>query len=72
MAFECKAKASTEKVKVCYLQYVHTKGKLCIPSTHTSQNSFNKWIKISSLEITIFDLRMVVKSGLDFFYFKIQ
>jgi hypothetical protein len=30
--------------------------------------SFNKWIKISSLEITIFDLR--IKSGLEFFVLK--
>ena len=37
---------------------------------HTSQNSFNKWTKISSLEITIFDLKMKVKSGLEFFILK--
>ena len=37
---------------------------------HTSQNSFNKWTKISSLEITIFDLKMMVKSGLEFFILK--
>ena len=35
--------------------------------THTSQNSFNKWTKISSLEIDIFDLKMMMKSGLDIF-----
>ena len=37
---------------------------------HTSQNSFNKWTKISSLEINIFDLKMMVKSGLEFFILK--
>ena len=29
-----------------------------------------KWNKISSLEIDIFDLRMMMKSGLEFFIFK--
>ena len=33
---------------------------------HTSQNSFNKWTKISSLKIIIFELKMMVKSGLEF------
>ena len=37
---------------------------------HTSQNSFNKWTKISSLEIDIFDLKMMLKSGLEFFILK--
>ena len=37
---------------------------------HTSKNSFNKWTKISSFEITIFDLKMMVKSGLEFFILK--
>ena len=36
--------------------------------THTSQNSFDKWTKISSLEIDIFDLKMMMKSGLDIFF----
>ena len=31
---------------------------------------FNKWTKISSLEIDIFDLKMMVKSGLEFFMLK--
>ena len=35
---------------------------------HTSQNSFYKWTKISSLQITIFYLKMMVKSGLDFLF----
>ena len=35
---------------------------------HTSQNSFYNWTKSSSLEINIFDLEMMVKSGLDFFF----
>ena len=35
---------------------------------HTSWNSFYKWTKISSLEITIFYLKMMVKSGLDFLF----
>ena len=33
---------------------------------HTSQSSFYKWTKISSLESTIFYSKMMVKSGLDF------
>ena len=39
---------------------------------HTNLNSLYNWTKISSLEIDIFDLKMMVKSGLDFFYFEIQ
>ena len=38
------------------------------PTTHTSCNSFYKWTKISSLEIIIFYLKMMVKSGLEFFF----
>ena len=30
----------------------------------TTQNSWNKWTKISDLETTIFELNMMVKSGL--------
>ena len=37
---------------------------------HTNQNSFYKWTKISSLEINIFHLKMMVKSGLEFFTLK--
>ena len=37
---------------------------------HTSYNSFNKRTKVSSLEITIFDLKMMVNSGLEFFILK--
>ena len=37
---------------------------------HTNQNSFNKWTKIMSLEIDIIDLKMMVKSGLEFFILK--
>ena len=32
---------------------------------HTTQNSHNKWTKILSLEMTIFGLNMMVKSGLE-------
>ena len=35
---------------------------------HTNQNSFYKWTKISSLEINIFDLNIMVKSVLDFLF----
>ena len=31
-----------------------------------------QWTKISNLEFDIFDLKMMVKSGLDFFYFEIE
>jgi hypothetical protein len=47
--------------------------KVCVKrvdSEHTSWNSFNKWTKISSLEIDIFDLKMMMKSGLEFFILK--
>ena len=37
---------------------------------HTSYNSFCKWTKISSLEIDIFDLKMMVKRGLEFVILK--
>ena len=41
--------------------------------THTTQNGYNKWIKILTLErTTYFWLKMMVKSGLDFFYFEIH
>ena len=33
--------------------------------SHTTQNSQNKWTKILSLEMTIFGLNMMVKSGLE-------
>ena len=39
-------------------------------AAHTSQNSFYKQTKISALEITIFGLKMKVKSGIDFFILK--
>ena len=46
------------------------KGKKVLElGNNTSLNSFNKWTKISSLEITIFDLKVMVKCGLDFFLF---
>ena len=32
----------------------------------------NKWTKILTLESTIFGLKMIVRSGLEFFYFRIQ
>ena len=41
-----------------------------INQCHTSQDSFYKWTKISSLEIDFFGLKMLVKSGLDFFILK--
>ena len=41
-----------------------------ILTTHASQDSFYKWIKISSFEIDIFGLKMMVKSGLESFILK--
>ena len=38
---------------------------------HTTQNSYNKQTKISGLETNIFVFEMMIKSGLDFFYFEI-
>ena len=46
------------------------KQTLTFNHNHTSQNSFYKWTKISSLRINIFDLKMMVKSGLEFFVLK--
>ena len=37
---------------------------------HTIQNSQNKQIKISDLETNIFELKMMMKSGLEFFILK--
>ena len=37
---------------------------------HTSQESLYKWTKILSLEIDIFGLKMMMKSGLEFFILK--
>ena len=37
---------------------------------HTVQNSQNKWTKISDLETNIFELKVGVKSGLQFFILK--
>ena len=37
---------------------------------HTSYDSFYKWTKIPSLEIDIFVLKMMVKSGLELFNLK--
>ncbi len=37
---------------------------------HTTQNSQNKQIKISDLETNIFELKMMMKSGLEFFILK--
>ena len=39
---------------------------------HTNLNSLYNWTKISSLEIDIFDLKMMVKSGLEFFILKLN
>ena len=40
--------------------------------SHTNQNSFYNCTEISSLEIDIFDLKMMVKSGIIFLYFEVQ
>ena len=37
-------------------------------SFHSTKNSFNRWTKISSLENDIFDLKMMVKNGLELFF----
>ena len=49
---------------------LHTKVRFAtFLSGHTSK-TFNKWTKISSLEIDIFDLKMMVKSGVELFILK--
>ena len=55
---------------VAYNEYpIFSLGGMYYIIYHTSQNSFYKWTKISCLEIDIFDLKMMMKSGLDFFDF---
>ena len=44
------------------LKFIEKRGRF----SHTSYNSFNKWTKISSLEIDIFDIKMMVKNDLEF------
>ena len=62
--FECRTVASTD---TCYYSdFLFFKVS---NTMHTTQNSQNKWTKISDLETTIFDLNMMVKSGLVFFLF---
>ena len=39
-------------------------------ATHITQISQNKWTKISDLKTNIFELKMMVKSGLEFFILK--
>ena len=34
-------------------------------STHTNYNSFYKWTKLLTIEITIFGLKIMVKNGLE-------
>ena len=61
-------KEREENVKAgMYLNYQILGLTTCFRA-HTSQNSFYKWTKISSLKITIFYLKMMVKSGLDFLF----
>ena len=43
-----------------------------LQNTLARTHSISKWIKISALEITIFGLKKMVKSGLDFFYLEIK
>ena len=47
---------------------------LCLLTTITQARTHStyKWTKISSLQIDIFDLKMMMKSGLEFFIFKIS
>ena len=47
-----------------YIQF--RKELLTLPRTAR----VSKWAKILTLETTIFGLKMMVKSGLDFFYFE--
>ena len=44
---------------------------VAINCVHTTQNDQNKWTKILTLEMTMFGLKMMVKSGLYFFYFEV-
>ena len=37
-------------------------------AVHTAQNGQNKWTKILTLEITIFGLKMMVKSGIEYYF----
>ena len=50
---------------------VTIKDPLKRPSFFTPPRTKNKWNKISGLETNIFGLKIMLKSGLDFFYFEI-
>ena len=58
------------KAKLIWVTQFYGSGILGYLSdpTHQLQNSFYRWSKISSLEITIFYLKRIVKSGLDFLF----
>ena len=74
----CKAFGVWEKIKTRIAQSQNSPGrKLFILIWLTwdigsNQVELFQWTKISSLEITVFDLKMMVKSGLEFFYFEIH
>jgi hypothetical protein len=64
LKYLCPKTSWIENVHVCQKNYWAERY-------HTSLNSFNKGTKISSLEIDIFDLKMMMKSGLEFFVLKL-
>ena len=56
---------------LCVALGPHQKSGMILVNIAHRLDSFYKWPKFSSLEITIFDFKMMVKSCLEF-YFKIH
>ena len=47
--------------------------QICVSNAaHTTYNSIYKWTKLLTLEMTIFGLKMMVRSGLEFFILKLN
>ena len=58
------------KLACSFVNINQRKKEIHSSSNHTTQNSQNKQTKISDLETNIFELNMMVKSGLVFFILK--
>ena len=54
-----------------FVFHIHKKHIFQVWEVREVKNSWNKWTKIWDLETSFFELNMMVKSGLVFFYFKI-
>ena len=57
------AESNSNRILQRFRKILFRKAELRL-GTHTTQNSWNKWTKISDLETIIFELDIMVKSGL--------